>query len=982
MEFSKRLESLELAVKDVRRLLQQKSASPRTGSRPRVLREDPIISLLDGLSKSVIELKKDLEHVELLRHTRRAAHETADNETALGAGHVSSDLSPLPRQYAETGRGSGGANDRSSAGSDDVVDPGALAIADMGYTLADNLGRYGTDFSGKIHVPDLNSFNLAEISKRLTDPDPTACLTLKHSSTSHEGISKLGLAKKATFRFPDFSDLPRIAPQGYNKAFEAIIASTPSEPLTYYVGPPLTPDFNTLLSPGKLVELGEIPGVTTHYWHTGEKNSGTAFHYEDGAVRSCNITIAGFKLWILIDVSSNAKFEDFVQSLYPSAQPQCGQWLRHLNILISPATLLEKDIRFRLILAGPGDMVVTKRRQYHAVLNLTACFAISINFALSTDPVLEITTVCPCCGLYKFEHPAVERLANPNVARKGLQTKRRANGSVKKALRRPEYKPDELEPNESEPDANGDGGQADEIIVGNRSQRDTEEDNNDEGGSEQTSQPGASTPTSSNDNVSTGQSSHIRHSSNVEFVTDVQLGLPSDMGTSPDSSFPCEEQPSAHCTEANSSLTHAEFTTRVVTDEHVSKRNRLCLPDAQAPSDELLRADPHCNIPKFDRITPPDARILRLATAVRSRYAIRQFCDLVNSKRNRQLQNVLFPSYDKAHAAQHLIILNGLKNGKPLTHINQYLFATKIQEARIGGLRVSSSIKQEMIQASGMDAKQYESHLSRGKDWRKVCGGFEGLLSFILSDKHNPFQVSPAMYRDMKGYELEVFHSLLADDYTNTICTAGKAFEQSLGGQDCYFAWEGNKLSSPLYELPEDKMLLYIQPVPLLLEDQHYAAEFPDWPDPTRIPLPEKQCDYCSSQSCTCYFSKATNSKPRIMAYPGKGLGLQAISPEPGVVAYQRNELIGFLTGKLVPQGTLDNDRVAEFHHCQIDCRDEGNEFRLMNHACPKHAVARLAERRVSGRFRQSVLALKKHPRWRRDHDCVLRRPPIPMRRV
>lgn len=1033
MDFSKRLESLESMVKDVIQLLQQNPKSPGPGSRATTLQEDPIISRLDGLSKGVAQLKQDIEGLESLNKKLQSyahnAHETADNNISLGANCVTSNSSPLPSS------GSGG-NDLCGKDATNVI-----TISNMGYELVESLSRYGTDFSGKIHVSGFDSFDLAKISTRLVNPVAPATLTVQHSSIAKNGVSKLSLARKAEFNFPDFSDLPRTAPQGYDKSFESIIASPPQKPVSYYVGSPLTPDFNTLLSPGRLLELGEIPGVTTPYWHAGEKDSGTAFHYEDGAVRSCNVTIAGFKLWILIKVSSNTKFEGFIQTLHPSA-PRCGQWLRHLNILVSPETLAEMDIGFDLILAGPGDMVVTAPGQYHAVLNLTTCFAIAINFALPEDPVLAPTVVCPECGLYGLEHPALKRLerkVSPNVARRGRSAKGHAeSGSTRRqAVARPDHQPDDLEPTANPPDrdesladdvvsaaqsvgsekstrtayaadinTNEDESgraQADESAVGSSPQGTDEEateleDRDWEHMSQGNPSPpvistpashhsttrspcsprivasSSSPPTSSaacstipfnltaaipspppwylDHGLSTDQSSQTRGSPTSRSSINIEVTSISHPVTSPASSTQCEQQ------FLTSSLARGGPTQSELSHEHIAKR--LCLPSADTTtSDELLEADPHCNIPRFDMIAPPDAHILRLATAVRSRHAVQQFCDLVKAKRDLRLHNVLFPTYYGNNAVQRLVILNGLRKSKIITSINQYFFAGEIEKARHGTLRVASEIKKDIIQASGLAARQYEYHLHLGNRWRKISEGFEGILCFILSDKHNPFHVSAAMYRNMNDHELRVFHNLLADDYTQAICTAGKAFQQSLGARDSSFAWETSKLTNPLYKLPENDMLSYIKPIPLLPEDKHCAAEFPDWPDPTLIPPTQKQCDFCSSHSCDCYVSNAPKTRPRIMTYPGKGLGLQASSAELGTVVYRRNELIGFLTGKLVPPGTLDNDRVVEFHECQIDCRDEGNEFRLMNHACATHAVARLAKKRVSGRFRQSVVALR-----------------------
>lgn len=49
-------------------------------------------------------------------------------------------------------------------------------------------------------------------------------------------------------------------------------------------------------------------------------------------------------------------------------------------------------IGFRLIVAGPDDMVVTSCHQYHAVLlNITSCLAISINFTQSPGTMAALT---------------------------------------------------------------------------------------------------------------------------------------------------------------------------------------------------------------------------------------------------------------------------------------------------------------------------------------------------------------------------------------------------------------------------------------------------------------------------------------------------------------------------------------------------------------------------------------------------------------
>lgn len=122
-----------------------------------------------------------------------------------------------------------------------------------------------------------------------------------------------------------------------------------------------------------------------------------------------------------------------------------------------------------------------------------------------------------------------------------------------------------------------------------------------------------------------------------------------------------------------------------------SKRPRLRLASNTGNIvEELRRADPQCNIPWFDRIALPKDHIIKLATAVRSRYAVKQFCNLVNTKRDLGLQNILFPIYHGFNLAQQLRALAGFECSKVLTHFNQYLLAVGHEKARDGSFRAQS----------------------------------------------------------------------------------------------------------------------------------------------------------------------------------------------------------------------------------------------------------------------------------------------------
>lgn len=318
--------------------------------------------------------------------------------------------------------------------------PPCLNVSEMGFGLLANLtSKYGADLPIKMYVFGLHEmFDFDEFYRHLcksydfatfynSKEGIFAAMRYHAIPSRDEFVEVEALRESRLFKFPDFSKIPATPPKDYHKAFATLIASVSSSssgasrnhPIPYYVGPGLTPDFDPLLTAGKLNRLGRLEGVTTPYWHLGEKNSGTHFHFEDAAVRSYNLTIAGYKLWIIIRTQSTNAFEALVAQKFTSQaqvdtpqppRPRCDQWVRHLQVLILPETLAQHDIKYKLIVAGPGDLVLTAPRQYHAVLNLTACLALSINFALPSEAVIGPTVVCQDCGLYRLKHTAIQKL--------------------------------------------------------------------------------------------------------------------------------------------------------------------------------------------------------------------------------------------------------------------------------------------------------------------------------------------------------------------------------------------------------------------------------------------------------------------------------------------------------------------------------------------------------------------------------------------
>ncbi|KAK3345115.1 hypothetical protein B0H65DRAFT_425497, partial [Neurospora tetraspora] len=241
-----------------------------------------------------------------------------------------------------------------------------------------------------------------------------------------DGFSRLYLSHSTTMTSINFDfDLNPLTDDEAKQFLQNIVESPPQNTIPYYVGSFKTSrtPLASLFTSGALSILGDLPGINTLYMHMGERGSGTAFHCEDAQLRSYNLNIFGWKLWIMIDPNDTTKFERMLATKW--ALHKCDQSVRHLNIMVSPKRLLEEGIKFDIIRAGPGDLVITRPRQYHAVINQTPSLAIATNFTLpSEEAIPRGWIVCPEDGLYSLSHGNLKKLSH------GSPTKKRKSNST------------------------------------------------------------------------------------------------------------------------------------------------------------------------------------------------------------------------------------------------------------------------------------------------------------------------------------------------------------------------------------------------------------------------------------------------------------------------------------------------------------------------------------------------------------------------
>ncbi|KAL8284628.1 hypothetical protein RB594_007881 [Gaeumannomyces avenae] len=300
----------------------------------------------------------------------------------------------------------------------------AMDVSEMGQNLAKTILQkiQLPEFDGTICVKGLDDIDLAG---KIRKPDSEWDL-LSVQYSYQNGACRLFVAKDAhEFKLPQFppSTVQPPSQEEMEAYIEDICTNPPKEPLSYYVGPSLTkdgvppPQLDSLLDAGELNKLPEmrsraldgitppeelqIQGVTSHYWHVGVLNTGTAWHKEDWHFWSVNITIKGIKIWMIVDLNHSVKFEEYVAERYGTYL--CEQKIRHLSLILRPTEIREAGINFKLIAAGPGTAIVTRGGQYHSVLNKTNSLAVAINLLPLGHTLFPPTktSVCNQDGMFK-----------------------------------------------------------------------------------------------------------------------------------------------------------------------------------------------------------------------------------------------------------------------------------------------------------------------------------------------------------------------------------------------------------------------------------------------------------------------------------------------------------------------------------------------------------------------------------------------------
>ena len=112
--------------------------------------------------------------------------------------------------------------------------------------------------------------------------------------------------------------------------------------------------------------LPEVVGVTTPMTYWGMWRAFFSWHVEDKDLYSINYLHFGApKMWYCIPPSARHKFEEVCQNLFPENFEQCPAFLRHKNIMLSPAQLRQWSIPYVTAKQRPGEFIVLNSGAYH-----------------------------------------------------------------------------------------------------------------------------------------------------------------------------------------------------------------------------------------------------------------------------------------------------------------------------------------------------------------------------------------------------------------------------------------------------------------------------------------------------------------------------------------------------------------------------------------------------------------------------------------
>ncbi|GIL76258.1 hypothetical protein Vretimale_5841 [Volvox reticuliferus] len=148
-------------------------------------------------------------------------------------------------------------------------------------------------------------------------------------------------------------------------------------------------------------KVDSVPGVTTPMTYFGMWRSFFGWHKEDADLYSVNFLHWGApKVWYSVAPSAKHKFERMAQSLFPELHRACPAFVRHKDIMLSPACLKTYGVPCMRACQRPNEFIVLNAAAYHAGFNSGFNCAEAVNFGMKEwIPVGKEAVPCRCSAL-------------------------------------------------------------------------------------------------------------------------------------------------------------------------------------------------------------------------------------------------------------------------------------------------------------------------------------------------------------------------------------------------------------------------------------------------------------------------------------------------------------------------------------------------------------------------------------------------------
>lgn len=225
------------------------------------------------------------------------------------------------------------------------------------------------------------------------------------------------------------------------------------------------------------------------------------------------------------------------------------------------------------------------------------------------------------------------------------------------------------------------------------------------------------------------------------------------------------------------------------------KATRACtevLKRLQNDIDRAKTADPHCNIPCFDKayLSLTQVDVLLRAASIRSKVAINQLSSLTHELLHKRQFETHDDNQGEVTIDRQILYLKE-KVGQSilasyLVRHAQLCLARVVDRQTKSQNRKAASPGDLDLRARQLGINNINYHLQEGRNWIIVCGPYEGLHPLIplgskilgnkLVSSKDGFGVTNKSWHALRNDHLAAFHSLMEDPFTHKLHIAGKLF--------------------------------------------------------------------------------------------------------------------------------------------------------------------------------------------------------------